>query len=827
MFTTLIFFFGLLLLGLFIWYFATDSEQKKRLAGTILTVLLTGFCIYAVTNFGITKGIDIQGGSAFTIRLDPGTTPNGTPRSISNDEVQQAIGVLQERLDPRGDQNLLIQPQGETRIVLQMPGVSEDAIAGIRTKIEQVAKLDFRLVKDFSFDDEKTEVVTPGWEWLPSKNYEREVAEKIREAKIKAEKAGKTEIDEEAIKGDVIKYYLVKSRPDLEGFNGEAFASYDVQGWMILLNFDSEGGEAFGKLTTANVGQSLAIVMDEEVLSAPRLNEPITGGRCQITGEFTGEEARALASSLQNPLKDKPVIEEERTVSAAYGEATVKQGIYAGVAGLVVTLIFMMIYYRFSGIIALIGLSVNVILIFGSMAVFRGVMTMPGIAGIVLTIGIAIDANVLIYERLREELAAGKSLRAAIEAAYDKAFSAIFDANITTLMTAGILFVVASGVLKGFAVTLTLGILCSLFSALLVTRVLFGIMGSKGKLKKLSMMNMIPENTFDFLGKAKMAAIVSLGLIVMAAGVFGVKGKKALGIEFRGGDQLEFSIADSGFSESKVIDSITGLKATIEGEGGQKAEQTIGEFFVQQQQAGDEEFLTIRCESGWGIPIQQKLEADLGKPLAEPKLDRVGSAIGKELAESSLMALGLGFLAILLYVTFRFEFSFALGAMVALIHDVIITAGLCSLFGLDISLILVSAFLTIAGYSINDTIVVFDRIRETLQTTRGSIANVFNTALNATLSRTLLTGLTTLIALLTLYVFGGSAMSDFALCMIIGVLIGTYSSVFVASPITLWWARKRKINLRREVLDTELAKIVTPGAEKGGSGSGGEAAIGG
>jgi SecD/SecF fusion protein len=543
----------------------------------------------------------------------------------------------------------------------------------------------------------------------------------------------------------------------------------------------------FGDLTANNVGQRLAIMLDGDVQSAPSIRQPIYGGEAVITGRFSDEEARNLASVLENPLKTPVEIEETRSVSASLGADSIKSGVGAGLLGLALTLLFVLFYYRLAGLVACLALAVNLVLLFGAMSMFNFVLTLPGIAGIILTIGMAIDANVLIYERLREEMAAGKSLGAAVNSAYDKAFSAIFDANVTTLITSAILFWQATGPVKGFAITLTLGIIASMFSALLFTRTVFGFLLENFGLKKLTMVNWIPSRSIDFLGKRHIALALSAILILGSIAFFAWRGQKNFGVDFTGGDLVVLS------SQEQV--PLADLRRSVES-------ANLGETTLQTSIEEGREFVTVQSKFGTADAIVAKLQQDF--PAAQwaiEQTDTVGPRIGKELAGRSLFALALGLLGILIYVTLRFEFSFALGALVALLHDVIITIGVFALFGREISLVMVGAVLTIAGYSINDTIVVFDRVREGLMSgRRGTVAQIMNACINETLGRTILTGGTTLLATAALYFFGGPVLSDFALAILIGVLVGTYSSIFVASPIVLWWAKRTGKSIKREVL---------------------------
>jgi SecD/SecF fusion protein len=490
---------GISLLALFGWYFATSRARLKRILGTILTVLLVAFCLTTLypPDKTIRLGLDLQGGTSFLIRL----SPDGD-RSISADTLDQAVEVIRKRVDQFGVSEPVITPQGADRILVQIPGLDPGQIAAARQQLAQVAKLEFRLVHPEN--DRLIAQVREGTDLVPA-GYRIETQKVISERR---------EIKEEL---------LVKVRPDLLGDRvRKAFPTYDEQGWGVALQLDREGANLFGQLTKVHVGKRFAIVLDGRVQSAPVIREPIYGGHASITGDFTEEEVRNLASVLENPLQTPVTVEEERSVSATLGSDSIRSGVYAGLVGLALSFLFIIIYYRFAGLVASIALILNLVLLFGAMAMFNFVLTLPGIAGIILTIGMAVDANVLIYERL--------------------------------------------------------------------------------------------------------------------------------------------------------------------------------------------------------------------------------------------------------------------------------------------SLIIVGAVLTIAGYSINDTIVVFDRIREGMRTTNAvSLQFIMNRAINETLGRTILTGGTTVLSTLALYFLGGPVLHDFAFTILVGILVGTYSSIFVASPIVLWWSRWTGKKHRESQPETALA----------------------
>ncbi|MEM9281078.1 MAG: protein translocase subunit SecD [Verrucomicrobiota bacterium] len=767
------FFLGLGLLALFIFYFATESAFRKRIAGSALAVFITGLCVWLYSSIGLEKGIELQGGVSMQIKIMPGEGKTVTPKS-----QEQVIDVLNKRLNAMQTGEVILAPSGEDGIFLQMPGVGQERLEEIKDTLKQIAKLEFSILHPESTLLARQVAaggqVIPGYEALPYK----------------------TEFDD---LGNEIptRYGLVKITRDMEGENvSSAGYFFGGDGHSISVSFTGEGSKIMGPLTRENTGAPLAIIMDDVILSSPVIREPFSTG-CSITGDFSQEEALALASALENPLENPIEIEYSNFISPTMGKATIRQGILAGVAGLSLTLLFILIYYRFAGILALIGLGICMAMIFGIMSMFQFTLTLPGIAGIILTIGVAIDANVLIYERLREELAAGKSLKSAIDTAYEKAFSAIIDANITTLITAIILYALAAGTVKGFAIALIIGIFATLFSSLIVTRVCFNWATETNLIKKLSFMNMVPGNVIDFLGKRRICLIVSS--IVVIASLIIVPSVDPRGVELKGGDKITVQL-EEGLSIDSITDSLSDLELGA-----------VPLVQAQRPVGADGEFFLIRSPDNTADMVKEELKKDLNVDLQDTTVSSVGSAIGQSMLIASGIALLIGIAAILVYVTLRFEFAFALGAIAALFHDLIVVVGITTILGQEVSLITVGAFLTIAGYSINDTIVVFDRVREGLATKRGDVKDIMNYSLNKTLSRTLLTSLTTLITVGVLYIFGGPGLRNFAETLIIGVIIGTYSSIFIASPIVLWWARRSGTNLRRAVLDTEQSKVEAVG----------------
>ncbi|MDD5200706.1 MAG: protein translocase subunit SecD [Terrimicrobiaceae bacterium] len=768
----LVFAFGLLILVLFGWYFSTELPARRRWLGLVLTVLIVAFCIqqFVPPSQKIRLGLDLQGGTSFLLQLK---SEPGSPE-ITKDLLDRAVEVIRKRVDSLGVSEPEIAPQGTDHILVQIAGISNEAMLQARDQLQRVAKLEFAIVHPGG--DALLAQVASGQAIMPPGYVVKTVKDTGANGKTIEEKV------------------LIPRKADFSGEHvSKAFSFFDQQGYGVSLEFDSVGAKLFDNLAAANVGNRLAIILDGEVISAPSLRTANFNGRAQITGHFSEKEARDLASALENPLRVPVQILETRSVSATLGADSIRSGVTACLSGLALVTVFMVVYYRLVGVIAIFALLVNCVMIVGALGMFHSVLTLPGIAGLILSLGIAVDANVLIYERLREELDAGKSLKAAVQASYNKAFSAIFDAHVTQFLTAGILYWLATGPVKGFALTLTIGIVASMFSSLLVTYTCFE-WGFRFKLlDRVTMLHLIRSKGFNFLGHARPFIIGSTVLVLLSIAVFAYRGDRNFDADFKGGDLLVFS-AKAGLTPDQVRAALahTGLENST----------------IQAEHVADDDLISVRSEFGQAEKIQARLiEALPAAGLKFEQIDHIGPLIGKELAYKSGLALALGLLGIFIYVSFRFETSFAFGSLIALAHDLIITLGIFALSGRELSLIMVAALLTIAGYSINDKIVVFDRIRSGLRD-RGSrsIAQVMNDSINDTLSRTILTGGTVLLTVLALYFFGGPVLNDFAFSFVVGVIVGTYSSIFIAAPTVLWWSRIRGKNIRSEVLDSEAAR---------------------
>ncbi len=578
----------------------------------------------------------------------------------------------------------------------------------------------------------------------------------------------------------------------------------------VSLNMDQTGARIWSRLTTAaanNQNREIAILLDDEVVSAPRVNEPITGGSSQITGSFDMQEAGDLANILQiGRLPATTEIIQESVVGPSLGAENISRSLNALLIGFVVLLGFMIFYYGRGGIVSILTLLLNMIFIFGALASYGTVLTLPGFAGIVLTIGMAVDANVIIYERIREELRDGKSMTMAVADGFKNSYSAIIDANVTTILTAIVLAYFGLGPIKGFAVVLIIGVLSSLFTAVLVGRLAIESWMSGGR--KMDFSTSMTRNSFanlniDWLGKRRVAYMISGTIIVLGIASFFVRGFE-LGVDFKGGYSYNIT-----FEENQTIDA-EALRASLTDafEGNApivKAVSTDNTFNVvtdylidaeEENNVAPEERVLIALHSGVqsttgdDIALSNFRNAD-GIGTHINSFSKVGPTIADDIRDSAYYAAIFALLLIFLYIFLRFsKWQYSLGAVAALFHDSLVVLGIFSLghgilpFSMEVDQYFIAAILTVIGYSINDTVVVFDRIREFLNNyTSGDKTSVINAAINSTVSRTIITSLTTLFVVAVLFIFGGTSIKGFSFALLIGILVGTYSSIFVATPL--------------------------------------------
>ncbi len=721
----------------------------------------------------IKLGLDLQGGTEFRVSLDTNHIQVGTNVSASDTRqraISQAVEVLRRRVDRLGVAEPLIQPEGESHILIQLPGLSQAGIEDATRSIQKAAYLEFRGVDPETPQLLKDGIIPPGDQLMTLKIKNRDGSESVE-----------TNLVEKRLANGLTGKYIKRAMPNRNPTTGEP---------VIEFEFDTVGAQKFADYTETHKNERLAIVLDGSLYSAPVIRDRIYGNGEISGGNMDFDEAVMVANVLENPLETPVRIDQMSQVDPTLGKDSISSGIQAALYGTLAVALFMAVYYHRCGMIADIAMVLNLIILLGVMCSIGTTLTLPGIAGIVLTVGMAVDANVLIYERLREEMATGKSIRGAISAAYSRAFKVIFDSHTTTLISAIVLIYFGTGSVKGFGVTLTIGVALSLFTSLVMTRLIFDFLLNKGWLNRIGMMHMITNKNWDFMKWAKPAFIASWTIILVGVcyGIFG-RGSQALGIDFMGGDAVRLA-----YKQKVDVGQI------------REALKPVGEIQPQYQSGATLDVLQVVAPFGKGEEVVKILKEKFASAGFEKVgQDRVGAVVGDEILKSAVTASFLSLFFILFYVALRYEFSFSVGAVLAVIHDVLMTIGVFCLTSRQFSAPIVAAILTIIGFSINDTIVIFDRIREDLKLgIRGSFKDVMNIALNQTLSRTLITSGTVFIATLMLFIFGGGVINDFAFTFLVGILTGTYSSIYIASALVLWWHKGERPKIAAPVAAEEI-----------------------
>ncbi|MBF0217578.1 MAG: protein translocase subunit SecD [Candidatus Omnitrophica bacterium] len=640
----------------------------------------------------INLGLDLQGGMHLILEVDTAKLTENEAK----DATPRALEIIRNRIDQFGVMEPVIQQQGKNRILVQLPGVTDTKRA--KELIGRTAHLEFKLVSDDT-------------ELLKKAVDSKEVPEgyELKYTKSKESRSEALLLEKDAVlTGDM----LIDASTE---FSSEGFGMP-----YVSLELNNKGATIFADVTGANVDRRLAVVLDGEIYTAPVIREKIPSGKAQITGNFTVDEAKDIAIILRAGALPAPVnIIEERTVGPDLGKDSVASGIRATLIGGLLVLIFMAGYYLLAGGIANVALIANMFLLIGLMALFKVTLTLPGIAGLVLTIGMSVDANVLIFERIREELKQGKTLKAAIAAGHDRAFMAIMDGNLTTFITGLILFQFGTGPIRGFASVLCMGIATSMFAALIIPRLILEHMTTgDNRIEKLKMMQFFGTPKMSFIGQRKIAYILSV--VVIAAGLVmcAKRGETMFGVDFTGGTLQQYQ-----FKEPVRIDKV---RAVLNGIGlGDSKIQSFG---------GDKEII-IRAKGDSTGYITDVLTKEFGEGnIQVMRIETVGPTIGADMKKTSGKALIWCLVGILIYVAFRFEFRFAVTGIVALFHDVLVCLAFLAFSGRELSIQVVAALLTIVGYSINDTIVIFDRIRENRKFMRKSDdIEIFNVSINQTL----------------------------------------------------------------------------------------------
>ena len=942
------------------------KEWTGRLWVVFFTLMLGASpflsCLLRGQNIGdrFRLGIDLAGGTNMVFQVEH-------EKELTSELMNTMVSSVRKRVNPSGTEEITVRSVGEDRIEVIVPGADPQTVDEIKRRISDLGSLEFYVAADRAEDREivrAAEQLDKGTRELVIDGQIRAVWRRAHEDKGEPQFLNDSSIitrkiqDTRDVKGQLENYeteeYLLLEEPDDAKVTGRFLksASPDIgpDGKIVVsFNFDQTGAFRFGDLTTryhrtGDNKRKLAILLNRNVFSAPNINEPITGGRGQISGGgsgFKASEADDLvgvlnAGALEVPIDPKPL--SEATVDPTLGADVRIKGVKSTLISAVAVVVFMLVYYRFSGLIAVISLVLNLILTLAAMLMINATFTLPGIAGIVLTIGMAVDANVLIYERMREEIAKGSSVRMAIQNGFQKAFSTIFDSNITTLLTAVVLFMIGTDQVKGFAVTLIIGLTLSMYTALFVGRLIFDIADRRKWLTELKMSRMIGETNFDYLKHQFIWIGISIVLIVVGMAAFFARGQENYDIDFTGGTMVSFQTS----TPQKTDDLTTALKAQFgdqfslerlsigdsdEGEGvgryfrlrstesdshdaasantdkksaedrvrekifttfkdsasvklrmvtvelgtmstveiaandesaeaivslkfkggpqteltfsAEVAEGTLRDLLTSKLRTikvdgvdkfpAPEDLFEIKGLAGSGMQgselsvkkftkfrvraVPTVAPADLESALksiqeelaSTPLFDEVNtfaSAVAGEMKQRAIMAIIVSIFAIAAYVWFRFQnLIFGLAAVVALVHDVLVTLGVTAMASyltgtsignlllledLRINLAMIAAFLTLVGYSLNDTIVVFDRIREVRGKNPAITAQMVNLSLNQTLSRTILTSLTVFIVVLIMYVWGGAGIHGFSWCLVVGCIAGTYSSIYIASPILVW-----------------------------------------
>ena len=734
-----------------------NKSLQWKLLGIII---LTALCVWVIWPPFTTKdkdgkiiqkgkinlGLDLQGGMHVLLKVDT----SKLPLDARKDAIDRAIEVIRNRVDQFGVGEMALQREGKENIIIQLPGVTDRERA--LEIIGKTAHLEFKLVSDNVEDLKKAinKEEVPGYE-LKYMEQERGGREPLLVTK------------DAALTGD----YIVNAKTEFSarGF-GEPYVS---------LALNPKGAELFANLTATNVGKRLAIVLDGKVQSAPVIREAIPSGQAQISGSFSVNDANDLAVVLRAGALPAPVIvEEERTVGPLLGADSIRSGLRATIIGGILVVGFMIFYYRLAGVVANLALVLNILLILACLSLFKGTLTLPGIAGLILTIGMSVDANVLLYERMREEMKLGKSLRASIAAGYHRALTAIVDSNVTTIVAAALIFQFGTGPIKGFAVTLTIGLIANLFTAVTCTRVVFEIMCDQFGLSKLRFLQLFPETHIDFIGKRRICYAFSFIFILTGIVLFVMRGDKNYAVDFSGGALQQYM-----FEKPLKMDEV------------RNALKEIGFGNASIQQYGNPKEVIIRTQQNITTKLNEEFKKKFSdNPFQILKVETVGPAVGKNLRQNAMISLLLGLAGIAIYVMFRFDLRYGLAGVIALIHDVFVAVGAMVITGRQFDLTIVAALLTIAGYSINDTVVIYDRIRENLRLVRkGSFSDIVNLSVNQMLGRTVLTTGVTMLVVIALLLFGGAVLNDFSFCIFVGFLTGVYSTVYIASPMVISWHR--------------------------------------
>lgn len=722
-------------------------------------------------------GLDLKGGASFGFALgereESDLNRNAVDAGLARDEdIRQAISILRNRIDATGVAEPIIRPVGKDRIEVQLPGVSTRDDPEIINSLRAPAQLSFAKVHPMQPTGAEDEIPPAGYRFTPYKEGQGEGG------------------------------FFTSRIPAFQG--KDVTAARAIQGelgqWKVILSLSTDGANQFYELTRELVNEAsagtgtnlLAIVLDGELISAPRVQNPIPPGNgVEITGQFTAREAQELANNLNNPLSVPLVLTDTFEIGPSMAQDAVDASKKAVLVSMALLGGFMVVYYGVAGVIAMISIAATLLLSLATLSAFGATLTLPSIAALVLTAGMASDANILIFERIREELRSGKKLVTALAEGHRKVLSTIIDANITSLITALVLVVFGTGPVKGFGVTLSIGIVFTVFSALIISRLLLELSVEKLKVKRLFALAFVQNTNIQFFRHRRM--MFALAWIVIGIGLFAIfsKGERSLGVDFTGGDDITLSFAQKiNTNEILSLASDIGMREVVP-----VYASPIG---------SSDEILRVSTGYDQGEPLLKAMQErfpNAGFNLLE--IRQIGPSVGVELTYNAIISVVIALLGILLYIALRFELGYGVGAVVALVHVILITIGICVFFDFQFSAPMVAAILMVVGYSLNDTIVTFDRVREelTLNPTL-SLAEIINLSLNRVLGRTVLTGVTTLLTSLALYVFGRGVVTDFAFVFSIGVVVGVFSTIYIATSIFYWFHKgdRRKVEERHDAL---------------------------
>ncbi|MBY5745104.1 protein translocase subunit SecD [Rhizobium leguminosarum] len=726
--------------------------ELKTLANPISTGLSAGQADLDVTANGAT--------------ITVGFSRAGIAANVDN-AVQQSLEVIRQRVDQVGVSEPTIQRIGANRVLVQLPGAQDPS--RLRELLGSTAKMSFHMLAPNN---------APG--------------------------PGVTMLND-----DEGRSYPVLDRVEISGDRlSDARVSFDpnTREPIVSFRFDSAGATRFAEITRQNVGNPFAIVLDNKVLSAPVIREPITGGSGQISGSFSADSATTLAAMLRaGALPAKLTVIEERTVGADLGADAIKMGIYSGIVGFALVAAFIFVLYGTWGFLANIALLIHTILTLSALTLVGATLTLPGIAGVVLGIGLAVDANVLINERIREETRKGKSAFAAIDTGFRRAYSTIIDGNMTALIAAAILFFFGSGPVRGFAVTMALGLIISMFTSVAFVRVAMIEITRRRKLKVLNIRPLIPFSPYDkhieFM-KARFFGVTVSALLSIASVVLFIYPGLNYGVDFRGGIQM--AVKTQGAADlAKFREGLDSLG--------------LGEITL--QSFGDKSSILVRAQRQEGGEEAQtaavtKLKAEVAKidPTATVEgTDVIGPKVSGELAWAGILSVVIASFAMLLYIWVRFEWPFAVGAIVTLVLDVTKAIGFFAITGLDFNLTAIAAILTLVGYSVNDKVVVYDRMRENMRLYKSMpLREIIDKSINETLARSLYTNATAFLALVPMAIWGGSAVSSFAIPMVFGILVAGASSIFIAAPILLFLGDWRRRHAKAAPATDDAIEIIPP-----------------